>query len=86
MKQFGKILKFELRGFVTNKAFIGITLFLVVASAILTFIPRLKPLFAGSGDASEGGEKAIMLICADEAIAPVVTDSNSKSLGTSQGF
>ncbi|MBR5260737.1 MAG: ABC transporter permease [Oscillospiraceae bacterium] len=75
MKQFGKILKFELMGFLTNKAFIGITLFLVIASAVLTSIPRLKPLFSGDSDGAEGSEKAIMLICADESIAPVVKET-----------
>ena len=34
MKQFGKILKFEALGYLKNKIFVGITLFLVVAIAV----------------------------------------------------
>ena len=38
MKQFGKILKFELKGYMRNKVFVGFTIFLVVAIAIVMFI------------------------------------------------
>ncbi|MCH5163757.1 MAG: ABC transporter permease [Clostridiales bacterium] len=45
MNQFGKIFKFELKGYLKNKVFIGITIFLVVAIAIAMFIPNVLPLF-----------------------------------------
>ena len=45
MKQFGKILKFELKGYLRNKAFVGITIFLVVAIAIAMFIPNIVSAF-----------------------------------------
>ena len=32
MKQFGKILKFELKGYLKNKVFVGVTIFLVVGN------------------------------------------------------
>lgn len=55
MKQFGKILKFELLGYLKNKVFVGITVFLVVTMFIVMFIPNiieaLKP--------SEGGDPSI---------------------------
>ena len=38
MKQFGKILKFELNGYLKNKIFIGWTLFFVVLIAVVMFI------------------------------------------------
>ena len=41
MSQFGKILKFELKGYLRNKVFVGITIFLVVAIAIVMFIPNI---------------------------------------------
>ena len=41
MKQFGKILKFEMKYYFKNKVFVGITLFLAVAIALLMFLPRI---------------------------------------------
>ena len=41
MKQFGKILKFELKGYLKNKVFVGVTIFLVVAIAVAMFIPNI---------------------------------------------
>ena len=45
MKQFGKILKFELKGYMRNKIFVGITIFLVVAIAVVMFIPNIYSAF-----------------------------------------
>ena len=45
MKQFGKILKFELKGYLRNKVFVGITIFLVVAIAIVMLIPNIIAAF-----------------------------------------
>ncbi len=45
MKQFLKILKFELMNFFSNKIFIGITLFSIVLISIFTFFPRIKSFF-----------------------------------------
>lgn len=42
MKQFGKILKFELKYFFKNKVFVGVTLFLVLLIAGVMFFPRIK--------------------------------------------
>ena len=41
MKQFGIILKFELKNYLRNKVFVGITIFLVLAIAICMFIPNI---------------------------------------------
>ena len=46
MKQFGKILKFELKYYLTNKIFIGVTAFLMVLIAVVMFIPRIGMLFS----------------------------------------
>ena len=45
MKQFGKILKFELKGYLKNKVFTGVTIFLVVAIAFSMFIPNIIAAF-----------------------------------------
>ena len=45
MKQFGKILKFELKGYLKNKVFTGVTIFLVVAIAVAMFIPNIISAF-----------------------------------------
>lgn len=60
MKQFGKILKFELRYFFKNKIFVGITIFLVLLIALVMFIPRLAAL---DGDSEESvTELPVMLV------------------------
>jgi len=50
VKQFGKIYKFELMSYLTNKVFVGTTLFLVAAIAVVMFFPAIIGAF-------EGGEK-----------------------------
>lgn len=45
MKQFGKILKFELGGYLKNKVFVGITVFLVIAITVCMFIPNIIAFF-----------------------------------------
>ncbi len=41
MKQFGKILKFELKYYFKNKVFVGVTIFLVLLIAVVMFLPGL---------------------------------------------
>ena len=63
MNQFGKILKFELKGYLRNKIFVGITIFLVVAIAVVMFIPNIIAALK-SGDEGDvpPEEMPIMLI------------------------
>ena len=42
MKQFGKILKFELKYYFKNKVFVGVTIFLVVLIAAVMCFPALQ--------------------------------------------
>lgn len=66
MKQFGKILKFELKGYLRNKIFVGITIFLVVAIAIAMFIPNIVALFESDGDTTvTPTDLPVMLVYAD---------------------
>ncbi|MBQ8371387.1 MAG: ABC transporter permease [Clostridia bacterium] len=74
MKQFGKILKFELKGYLKNKVFVGITIFLVVAIAVAMFIPNIISLFGSDdGDATAPSDLPVMLVYAeDEALSGLI--------------
>lgn len=65
MKQFKTILKFELKDFLRDKFFVGITIFLVVAIAAVMFIPNIISLFSQEGE-KEPVEKPVMLIMAED--------------------
>ena len=68
MKQFGKILKFELKYYLKNKVFIGVTAFLMIAIAVVMFFPRISSLFeAGDVAADTAAQLPIMLVKAEDA-------------------
>ena len=76
MKQFSKILKFELYGYLKNKVFVGITVFLVAAIAVVMFLPNIISAFSSddSTDAApdssvdtEEVELPIMLVWAEDS-------------------
>ncbi len=65
MGQFRKILKFELKGYLTNKVFVGVTVFLVVVLALVLFFPRAMDIIGGDGDEPgtvEPGDRDVMLV------------------------
>ena len=66
MKQFGKILKFELKNYAKNKAFVGVTIFLMVVIAIVMFFPRIIALFESDGISDTTTDFSIMLVKADD--------------------
>lgn len=73
MKQFRTILKFELKSYLKNKAFVGITVFLVVAVAVVMLLPNLIAWFRSEDPSSE--ELPVMIVFAEqdalaEAVAP----------------
>ncbi len=75
MKQFRKILAYELKNYFTNKIFVGITIFLVVAIAVVMFLPRIIGYFE-SEENSEITENttSVMLIKSDsQEQADIVT-------------
>ena len=76
MNQFGKILKFELKGYLRNKVFVGITVFLVIAIAVVMFIPNLISLFSSDdGAATDPAELPVMLVHAEDgALAGMVKE------------
>jgi len=72
MKQFAKILKFELKDYAKNKAFVGITLFLVIAIALVMFFPRIKAAFKSNDVTDTTAEKVVMLVKSDDYQADLV--------------
>lgn len=66
MKQFGKILKFELKYYLKNKVFVGVTIFLVLLIAAVMFFPRISAIF-DKGDVSDTPtDLPVMLVKADD--------------------
>ena len=76
MKQFGKILKFELKGYMKNKAFVGVTVFLVVAIAVAMFLPNIISAFNSDDEpAATPTALPVMLIHSeDETLAGLVKE------------
>ena len=67
MKQFGKILKFELKYYLKNKVFVGVTIFLVLLIAAVMCFPRISAMF-DSGDIGDHtpAELPVMLVKAED--------------------
>lgn len=59
MKQFLTVFKFEIRAYLKNKAYIGLTAALVLIIAAVIFFPQIKGLFSGGGDA-ENDKSAVV--------------------------
>ena len=74
MKQFGKILKFELKGYLRNKMFVGITIFLVVAIAVVMFIPNIVAAFQSDDEADTISDTlpGMLIYAEDEQLATLV--------------
>ena len=80
MKQFGKILKFELLGYLKNKTFVGITVFLVVAIAVVMFIPNIAASFESEdGDVDKADLPVMLVMAEDEGIADLVKEYFTQS-------
>jgi len=71
MKQFGKILSFELKSYLKNKAFVGITVLLVAIIAVVMFFPRITALF-GPDDPMPGELPVLLVKAEDSAQAELV--------------
>ena len=76
MKQFGKILKFELKGYLRNKVFVGITIFLVVAIAIVMFIPNIISAFESDNDESEPSSNlpTMLIYSEDKTLSAIIKE------------
>ena len=76
MNQFRKILKFELKGYLRNKVFVGITIFLVVAIAIVMFIPNIIAAFESDnvGDATANDFPTMLVYAEDASLSAIVKE------------
>ena len=75
MKQFGKILKFELKGYMRNKVFVGFTIFLVVAIAVVMFIPNIIAAFeSDEGDVTPTDLPTMLVYAEDENLSAIVKE------------
>ena len=81
MKQFGKILSFEFKGYLKNKMFIGFTVVLVIAIAALIFSSNIAALFNSNQDGETPLEDSpIMLVYAeDEMLASLSQEYFTKA-------
>ena len=66
MKQFGKILKFELKNYLKNKVFVGVTIFLVLLIAAVMFFPRISAMFDKGDVTDTPTDLPVMLVKADD--------------------
>lgn len=79
MKQFEKILWFELKYYFKNKVFIGVTAFLMVLIAVVMFFPRVAAVF-DTGDVPDAPDDVpVMLVSADPAQADMVSQAFAAS-------
>lgn len=67
MKQFGKILKFELKYYLKNKVFAGVTIFLVLLIAAVMCFPRISGFFKSDDTADTSADLAVMYVKAEDA-------------------
>lgn len=80
MNQFGKIFKFELKYYLKNKVFVGITVFLVLLMAFIMFIPRITESVDTDTADNSAEELAVMLVKSnDTAQADMVKELFSAS-------
>lgn len=73
MKQFGKILKFELNGYLKNKIFVGVTIFLVLLIAVVMFFPNISEAFKSEHVTNTPADLPIMLVKADNEDQSILT-------------
>lgn len=67
MKQFGKILKFEFKNYLTNKVFVGVTVFLVAAIALAMFFPQILAAFDQGDEPDDTEDAPVMLLVSNDA-------------------
>ena len=79
MKQFGKILKFELKSYFKNKGFLGTTIFLVLVTGIVMFFPRILELFPSAEKEGATNTQDVMLIRIEDVIVEDLIEKNFSS-------
>ena len=67
MKQLGKILKFELKGYLKNKIFVGFTLFLIAMIAVVMFLPNIISTISSDRGDDASADRSVMLVYVEDA-------------------
>ena len=67
MKQFKTIFAFEFKSYLKNKIFVGVTILLVAAIAVVMFLPNIKDAFFS--DSSSGPRPVMLVVQTDESIS-----------------
>ena len=75
MKQFGTIFRFEMKYYLKNKVFVGVTLFLVAAIALVMFFPRIRSAFAREETPGAPQDRPVMLVGGEEAALPLFSSA-----------
>ncbi len=74
MNQFRKILKFELKGYLKNKLFVGFTIFLVLLIAIVMFLPNIISAFQSEEDTTPTDRPTMLIYAEEESLASLVKE------------
>ena len=75
MKQFGKILKFELKGYLKNKIFVGFTLFLIAMIAVVMFLPNIMSTISSDRGDDASADRPVMLVYVEDTeLASIVNE------------
>ena len=69
MKQFRKILKFELLGYLKNKVFVGITVFLVLAITLVMFLPNILSAIGKDKEGTQNDLPVMLVYSEDESLS-----------------
>lgn len=77
MKKFRKILKFELKNYLANKVFVGVTVFLVALIAVVMFFPRVAEAFDRGEEGIAAADKPAMLIAGSGENGEVILNAFS---------
>lgn len=75
MKQFKTIFRFEMNAYLKNRIFVGVTLFLVAAIALVMFFPRIRTALESGETPGSPSERPVMLVAGGEETALLLFSS-----------
>lgn len=75
MKQFFKVFKFEIKGYLTNKVFIGVTVFLMAAIILTLFFPRISESFAERAASDADSLPVMFVACENKEYEAAIKES-----------
>ncbi len=66
MNQFKNILHFELKYYLKNKVFVGVTVFLILLIAVVMFFPRISAVIQFDKQSDTAQDRPVMLVKLEE--------------------